>query len=155
MPTYATITQLRDYCQLTSTELPTDEATHLLEKAEGDIDALGIIDRPISATTGRRFTPTTMTTVDALILQRATCAQAEYRRTMGKDFFIRAQYKTVSSPDYSTSGVLSYVAPGVYRELAGSGFFRLSTTTSGIRRYQPKIEDDFPYRTEREDFETG
>lgn len=155
MPTYATAAQLRTYTGLDNTALPDAAANALLNKAEDDIDALSVVNHSIDPTTERRFIPASLSTNEAMILRKATCAQAEYRREMGAEFFIRSQYKSVSGPDFSTTGILSYIGPAVYRHLAGSGFIRLSTTTTGQPRFQPKTEDDFTQRNEREEFELG
>lgn len=155
MPTYATATQLRTYTGLDSTKLPDDAANALLNKAEDDIDSLALVNRPALESTGHRFDVATLSTTEARILRNATCAQAEYRLEMGSSFFIRSQHASVSGPDFSTNGRLSYIGPAVYRHLAGSGFIRLSTTTTGQPRFQPKTEDDWPQRDEREEFELG
>lgn len=155
MPTYATASQLRTYTGLDSTELPDATANALLTKAEDDIDSLAVVNHSIDPTTERRFIPASLSTNEAMILRKATCAQAEYRREMGSSFFIRAQHASVTGPDFSTNGRLSYIGPAVYRHLAGSGLIRMSTTTTGQPRFQPKAEDDWPQRTEREEFELG
>jgi len=155
MPTYATAAQLRTYTGLDSTALPDATANALLLKAEDDIDALSVVNHSIDPTTERRFIPASLSTNEAMILRKATCAQAEYRNEMGSSFFIRAQHASVSGPDFSTTGRLSYIGPAVYRHLAGSGLIRLSTTTTGQPRFQPKTEDDFAERPEREEFELG
>lgn len=54
-------------------------------------------------------------------LRRATCAQAEYRDQMGEDFFIKAQWQSVSGPEFTTQGKLPFLGPKVFRELNGSG----------------------------------
>jgi hypothetical protein len=60
--------------------------------------------------------------VDAL--KRATCAQAEYRDQMGEDFYIRAQYQSVSGPEFHTTGALPLIGPKARRELNGSGLIQ-------------------------------
>ena len=62
--------------------------------------------------------------VDAL--KRATCAQAEYRDQMGEDFYIRAQYASVTGPEFQTTGQLPLIGPKVRRELNGSGLIQYS-----------------------------
>lgn len=62
--------------------------------------------------------------VDAL--RRATCAQAEYRDQMGEDFYIRAQYASVTGPEFTTTGRLPLIGPKVRRELNGSGLIQYS-----------------------------
>lgn len=155
MPTYATIAQLRTYVQLDSAALGDTEATNLLAKAEGDIDSIANIDRPISAATGRRFAPAELSTVEALQLQRATCAQAEYRREMGNSFFVRGQFDKVSGPDFTTEGKLGAIGPQTWRELRANGFIRLTTTTRGGPLGTLREYEDFPERQPRTEFELG
>lgn len=155
MPTYATASQLRSYTGLDSTALPDATANALLEKAEGDIDSFAVIDRPYDETTGRRFVPANLSSTEALILRRATCAQAEYRRAMGSEFFVVGQYASVTGPDYSTTGQLGYIGPGTWRELAASGFIKLSTTTASRVQFKPEPQPDFPVRSQRDEFEKG
>lgn len=155
MPTYATAAQLRTYTNLTEGVLADAEANALLTRAEQDIDSIAVVDRAYDPATGRRFNPATLSTNEARILRRATCAQAEYRRVMGNDFFVAGQYASVSGPNYSTTGTLGAVGAQVWRELAGTGFIRLATTTAGTREFVPKVEEDFPVRNPRDEFELG
>lgn len=155
MPSYATAAQLRTYTELDSTALTDAAANLLLEKAEQDIDSLATVDRSYDETSGRRFTVADLSTTEALILRRATCAQAQYRKLMGMDFFTAGQYANVSGPDYSTSGTLGAIGPQVWREIGGTGFIKLSSTTAGVTEFKPKVEPDFPTRHPRTEFETG
>jgi hypothetical protein len=72
-------------------------------------------------------------------LRRATCAQAEYRDQMGEDFFIRAQYASVTGPEFQTTGQLPLIGPKARRELNGSGLIqyqaRAVVGTSGSMAY--------------------
>jgi hypothetical protein len=63
-------------------------------------------------------------------LRRACCAQAEYRDQMGEDFFTKAQWQSVSGPEFSTQGKLPIIGPKVHRELAGSGLVQYSVRAS-------------------------
>lgn len=78
--------------------------------------------------------------VDAL--KRATCAQAEYRDQMGEDFYIRAQYQSVSGPEFQTTGALPLISPKARRELSGSGLIQygaravVGTTMGAAYAYQ-------------------
>ena len=155
MPTYATAAQLRTYTGLDATALPDATANAVLNKAEDDIDSLAGVNRPMIEATGHRFDVTTLSTGQVLVLRHATCAQAEYRLEMGSAFFIRSQYSSVTGPDFSTNGRLSYIGPAVYRHLSGNGLIRLTTTTTGVPRFQPKPEDDFITRDEPQEFELG
>lgn len=154
MPTYATAAQLRTYIGVDSTVLPDADANALLTKAERDIDSIAIIDRPVDEVTGLRFNPTSLSTVEALTLQRATCAQAEYRREMGNEFFVRGQYQKTTGPNYSTEGKLGTIGPATWRELNGNGFIKLTTTTAGYRQ-EWRPQPDFPQRHPRIEFEEG
>jgi hypothetical protein len=127
---YATIAQLREWTGQDATALPDPTATTLLLAAQQDIDSLAVATQPLDATTGLRFDPADLDTARTLVLARATCAQAAYRQAMGEDFFTGGQYAEVSGPDYSTKGKLGRIAPRVYRELAGAGLVRLTTTTA-------------------------
>lgn len=154
MPTYATASELRSYIGVDSTALPDATANGLIEKAEKDIDSVAVVDRPINEATGLRFAPASLSTSEARILRRATCAQAEFRREMGSEFFVRGQYEEVTGPDYSTKGRLGSIGPQVWRELAGTGFIRLSTTTQKAGG-EWKPQPDFPLRHPRTEFEQG
>jgi hypothetical protein len=153
--TYATPTQLRDYTGDDFLTLPDTEALRLLAKAERDIDSLAPVDRPVSEATGLRFDPTSLSGREALILQRATCAQAEYRREMGDEFFIRGQYEEVTGPEFSTKGKLGLIGPATWRELRGNGFIRLTTTTKTSDSLAWRPQPDFTKRRPREEFELG
>jgi hypothetical protein len=154
MPTYATASELRSYIGVDSTALPDATANSLIEKAEKDIDSIAVVDRPIDDATGLRFAPASLSVKEARILRRATCAQAEFRREMGSDFFVKGQYESVTGPDYSTRGRLGTTGPQVWKELAGSGFIRLSTTTQKAGA-EWKPQPDFPVRDPRTEFERG
>ena len=153
--TYATAAQLRTYMNLNSTALPDAEAQALIEAAERDIDSLAPVDRDMDPATGLRFAPASLSAREALVLQRATCAQAQYRRMMGEEFFIRGQYLEVAGPEFSTKGKLGVIGPATWRELRGNGFIRLTTTTSTGDSLVWKPQPDFPQRKPREEFEKG
>ena len=152
---YATPTQLRAYTGDTTTTLPDNAATALITAAQRDIDSLAPVDRDMDPTTGLRFNPATLDAREALILQRATCAQAQYRQVMGAEFFIRGQYGEVTGPEFSTKGTLGIIGPATWRELKGNGFIRLTTTTSTSDSLVWKPQPDFRHRRPREEFEKG
>ena len=154
--TYALAADLRDWTGQTTAELPDADAQRLLVLAERDIDGIAGIGRPLDTTTGKRFTPSSLSTLQALVLKRVTCAQAEYRQAMGDDFFIRGQFDSTNGPDFSTNGRLPRIAPAAWRELAVSGLIRLSTTTGGRwgSKHFPDPDDPEP-ATFRESFERG
>lgn len=72
-------------------------------------------------------------------LLNATCAQAEYRDQMGEDFYIKAQWDSVSGPEFRTTGRLPLIGPKAMRELQGSGLIQYSgrarITTRAGRTY--------------------
>jgi hypothetical protein len=136
---YATVTDFKAYSTLYK-DLADAEVTTLLKAATRDIDAtVGSTNE--RQEDGRRFDPMTLSTVDAGVLSRATCAQAEYRKEMGERFFIRPQHAEVSGPDYGTKGKLQRIGPRVWDELAGSGILRLSTQWAGSDTHTPPWRD--------------
>jgi hypothetical protein len=154
-PVYASATNLRDWTGRDSTSLTDADANRALVLAERDVDSLSPVSRPLDATTGRRFDVTALSSLETLVLQRATCAQAEYRLSMGEDFFVRGQYAQVDGPDFKTVGKLPRIAPGVWQELAGTGLIRFATTTGSALVRNRRAEPDFPIRDPRTDFERG
>lgn len=69
---------------------------------------------------GLRVNPYQLPADYADALRDATCAQAEYRNTMGEDFFVRAQFTSVSGPEFRTQGRLPVIGPKVMQELQGT-----------------------------------
>lgn len=132
-PTYATAEQLRDYTGKTSGELSDNDALAVLRRAEGDIDSVAVVGRPVNDDTGRRFDPDALSAGEARTLRLATCAQAEYRLEMGDSFFVRGQHAEVSGPEFSTKGTLGRIGPQTMNELRGSQLVRLTTTTTNRR----------------------
>lgn len=123
---YATPTDFEAYVEgWTTTDAPALD--RLLARAERDIDGLASVLPTLDDTTGHKFDPAAMSARDADVLKRATCAQAEYRFTMGEDFMRRAQLAEVQGPDFTTKGTLPYIGPKVMRELAGTDLIPLST----------------------------
>lgn len=125
MPTYATLTQVRDEVA----DAPADDAelTKLIERAERDIDR-SVGAYRTSVDTGRKFDPTTLETVPRDALMRATCEQVRFRLLMGERFFTRPQHTDVSGPDYTTKGKLQRIGPATVDELESGGLFKLTTT---------------------------
>lgn len=79
---------------------------------------------------GRRFNPALMPEPYLSGLDRATCAQVEYMLLQGDEFFVQNQYASVSSPDESTTGRISYIGPKVRVEL---GLVGLINRTARVR----------------------
>ena len=156
MATYATATELRTYAGADVATLPDATANRAIEQAELDLDGLSPVNHSLNTTTERRFTPSSLPTVQQIALRRATCAQAQYRLAMGEDFFIRGQHGKVTGPEFTVEGKLPRIGPQVWRELAGAGLINLTTTTGN--RYtteNPRTEDWFPTRDARTEFEQG
>jgi hypothetical protein len=128
--TYAQISDFRNYPpgDVTSTD---DEIVRWILAAERDIDG-AVGHYTIEEGQTLKFAPMSkLATTERDTLVRATCAQAYYRKTMGPDFFVRAQYATSKGPEFETTGTLPEVGPGAWRELEGSGLLRLTTTWHG------------------------
>jgi hypothetical protein len=124
MATYATQADLEAYVEGWVTD-DVDATERLLERAERDVDSILVSPVPGGRQTGGlRLDPASLPDWQKTALQRATCAQAEYRFTMGEEFFIRAQHDRVQGPEFRTDGRLPYIGPKVERELAGTGLAR-------------------------------
>lgn len=134
MPVYATQTDCTNYIEGLTVSDPVAFA-RLITRAEKDVDsALGAHSR--SDVTGLKLAPLELATADRVTLRDATCAQVEYRMTMGEDFFIRPQYAEVDGPEMATKGVLPRVGPKVWSELEGSNLLKLTTSWKG-RGFSP------------------
>lgn len=116
MPTYATVADVESYI----VGWVTDDATALariIVQAEHDVDSvLGAWD--LDALTGLKWSATELAAYEIAALRDATCAQTEYRLQQGPDFFIFAQPKRVSGPDFSIEQAEPYIGPKVWIELA-------------------------------------
>jgi hypothetical protein len=130
---YAAISDVRDYTAQ-ALDVSDDDLQDILERAERDVD--GELIEPVpwgrDETTGLKYDPTSLETWRAAALNRAVCAQTEYRLAMGEDFFVRAQHATERGPDFAVSGQLPYIGPKVFRELAGASL----VATAGIGQIQ-------------------
>lgn len=131
---YVTTDDLDEYApELAS--LDSGVKARLLVLASDDLDvALG----PIAVLTsgdyaGRKYDPTTLDYASSLALRRATCAQAVYRNLKGAEFFDRAQFESVTGPEFTTTGHEPMLGPRAMRELSGSGLI-LNTTSFGSGR---------------------
>lgn len=69
---------------------------------------------------GLKLNPYLLDGRDTQVLSNATCAQAEYRVEMGEQFFRRAQWASVSGPEFRTTGKLPLIGPKVKAEFSGS-----------------------------------
>lgn len=137
MAAYATRAQFEAYVEGWATD-DTAALDRLLRRASEDIDEyLGdYVLEEEGDYAGLKLDPTELTYAEARALERATCAQAEYRFEMGEEFFVRPQFRSTSGPEFSTDGKPPIVAPKARRELAGSGLVRNSISL-GARRREP------------------
>jgi len=118
---YATVADVESYIEGWTT---TDSAAldRLLDRASRDIDNLLGDYGDREPTTDLKLDPSALTVHQAYALRRATCAQAEYRFTMGEGFFVEDQYSFTAGPDFQRRGSLARIGPKVLPELADSGF---------------------------------
>lgn len=134
MPTYATAADCESYIE----GLTIDDAAafdRLIERAEKDVDsALGVYT---TRDDGLKIAPLELATGDRATLRDATCAQVEYRLSMGEDFFVKAQYAETQGPEFKTKGALPRVGPKTWQELEGSNLLRLTTTVGHGRDAEP------------------
>lgn len=138
MPAYATQAEFEAYAEAYIDGWPGDPAAldRLLERASRDVDALLGPRYPITDGTfeGFKLDPSALRDWEAKALSRATCAQAEYRATLGEEEFAKfGTGGTVSGPDFSVSGPTSSaggrprVGPKVRDELSIINHLRVTT----------------------------
>lgn len=121
MPAYATREQFEAYVEGWSTTNPA-ALDRLLERASRDVDALlgARVPYATGAFAGFKIDPGLLLEWERDALARATCAQAEYRFTVGEEDMASGQGAgRVSGPDFS-----------VEVPAAGAG---------GRRRFGPKV----------------
>lgn len=99
---------------------------------------------------GLRVNPYQLPATYSDALRNATCAQVEYRYTMGEDFFVRAQWNSVSGPEFKTTGKLPRIGPKVLQELQGTDLIqrgaraRPGTSTGRQKVFAPSGTTPFP-----------
>lgn len=99
---------------------------------------------------GTRFDIWALNPAQVAQLRNATCAQAEYRDRMGEDFYIKAQWDSVTGPEFRTTGRLPLIGPKAQRELQGSGLIqysaraRITTRAGRSYAYQPVGDTPIP-----------
>lgn len=125
---YASADDVRAWLGVTSAQLSDDLITPILRKAQYDIDAAaGGWD--LYEDTGLKFASDeyedVLTDNQLRALVRATCAQVEYRMTMGDEFMVKEQHESQSGPGYSTSGQLRKVCGAAYTALGQGGLLHL------------------------------
>lgn len=121
-PTYCTADDVNAYV-IGGTGLDAAALDPIIEFAERDIDrAAG--SWAVDFVTGLKFAGMELAVNQTRALNRATCAQVEYRLAKGEQFFIEDQPETLSSPDYSRQGKEPRLGPKAKEELATGGLLR-------------------------------
>lgn len=125
---YADPDDVRVWLGLTSAQLSDAVLERPIILAQYDIDA-ACGGWSVYEDTGLKFasddTDDVLEDWQLILLTRATCAQVEYRLSMGDEFMVKEQYETQSGPGYSTSGQLRKVAGQAYTFLRQAGLLRL------------------------------
>lgn len=127
---YATPDDVRAYLDVTEDQLSDDLLKRPIQRAQKDIDAAcggwaTFSDTGLKfATENETYLPV-LTDQEELHLREATCAQVEYRMTVGDEFMVKEQHETQSGPGYSTSGQLRKVCGAAYTALGQAGLLRL------------------------------
>lgn len=108
-----------------------DSVARLLKRATRDID--NAVGRWALEADGTKFgdltadlNPKGLSTTQSVRLKWAVANQAEFRQSMGEDFFIEDQRETVEGPDFTESGRLPRVGPKAREELIQSGLLRMT-----------------------------
>lgn len=123
MPVYATRADCLTYIEgLTISDNASFD--RLIDRSERDIDHAAGAWPVVDTTTGLKFDPADLPAWQTAALRRATCAQVEYRLTMGEEFMAKAQPDQMRGPDFAVVGRLPYIGPKVLRELASGGLLR-------------------------------
>lgn len=125
---YASADDVRAYLGVTPSQLSDDVIEPILRKAQYDIDAAAG-GWELYEDTGLKFASDefddVLTDDQLRALVRATCAQVEYRMTMGDEFMVKEQYESQSGPGYSTTGQLRKVCGAAYTALGQGGLLHL------------------------------
>lgn len=125
---YASPEDVRKYLNITEDQMSDEILYGPIQRAQEDVDAAcgGLVVYP---DTGLKFATATidslLSDIAALMLMKATCAQVEYRLTVGDDFLIRDQHESQSGPGYGTAGKLQKVSGRTYTYLRQGGFLQL------------------------------
>jgi hypothetical protein len=125
---YATYEEVRSYLGVTEDAVSDEDLARPLRQAQEDIDAAcgawGVYD------SGLMFYDTAdneiLSDLQRAHLSKATCAQVEYRLTVGDDFLVREQHDATSGPGYGTTGTLKKVTGRAYSFLQMAGLLNLT-----------------------------
>jgi hypothetical protein len=141
---YTTFAKVRAWLNVTEDQVSDVVLTRPVKMAQHDIDAAcggwaSHLDTGLKfATEIDEYLPVLDPDVEELLSQ-ATCAQVEYRMTMGDDFMVKEQYEAQSGPSYSTTGKLRKVCGTAYTFLNQGGLLRLHGKSSN--RYADRYGD--------------
>lgn len=134
MALYATQDDVAEYVIGTVDISDIDLAERLLEQCERELDDI-LVRNTWSWDDARKIDPAILAPYQAAALMRATCAQFEYHRTMGEDFFVKPQPERVRQPEGGGyDGRLPVIAPKAYRELADSDLLHTTGSLGGVDR---------------------
>lgn len=141
MALYATQDDIAEYVIGSVDITDVDLAERLLEQCERELDTI-LIRNTWSWDDARKIDPAILAPYQATALRRATCAQFEYHRAMGEDFFVKPQPESVRQPEGGGyDGRLAIIAPKAYRELDSSDLLDVAGTL-GDRGGQPGFGAD-------------
>lgn len=129
-PRYATVTDLRNYSPLVA-QYSDDDLNQTLREAERWID-LEVPPAPL-LDSGLKYSPMDLAPADAIQLNYATCAQAEYILHMGPGFFISGA-TNIAGGDYTEFNAPKVAIKAVHHLLQG-GFIRRTSRVSPRRWY--------------------
>lgn len=131
MALYATQDDVAEYVIGTVEITDVEMAERLLEQCERELD-LVLVRNTWGAEDTRHISPALLLPYQATALNRATCAQFEYHRTMGEDLFVKPQPEKVRQPEGGGyDGRLAIIAPKAFRELDGVDLLNVSGSIGG------------------------
>lgn len=133
---YATQADFEAYVEGWVTDDP-DALDRLLIRATDDVDSIlgDYVLYDSGPYMGRKLNPPDdLTFTENRALTRATCAQAEYRNTMGEEHFVRPRLHSSSGPEFTIDESVPWIGPKAMRELAGTGLIRNTIALGAGRR---------------------
>lgn len=119
-PSYATVTDLRNYSPLVA-NFTDDELAGIIRKAERNVDSK--LTGTVEADTGRKVNLSEHTTVERVALRDATCEQALYRLHWGEEFFLMPN-QPISGGNATTERRVPKFSPEAKQILDDHGFIR-------------------------------